>query len=97
LVPKRKSQSGCHAYDPSLLDKEAFGGLWDESFIFVEKERKVLGQSFICDGEDAYWMVGLDMDDDPNMPPGFIMNPPGWDKFDGKEWGGLTREEIAQT
>ncbi|KAF2875669.1 hypothetical protein BDV95DRAFT_603077 [Massariosphaeria phaeospora] len=93
-VPMRKGQTGCKAYDPKLMNYKQFG-YWADAFIFVGNEPKVLGQSSVCDGEDAYWLVGVEKEEDPDLPVGTIKNPPGWDKFSDDKWGGISREEIA--
>lgn len=73
-------------------------GGWDHSIRFNTNGRQnnpVLGESIVCDGEEAFWMVALEKEKDPDLTAAAAWSPPGWNKFSPDEWGGISREEIA--
>jgi hypothetical protein len=97
-LPKDESKSGCAAYDLAIdveKKKKVFGG-YVEGIAMSDRENGILKKSLYCDGDDPYWFVSVTVSDDPGLPIGMINALPGWDKLNGKDYGGLTRDEIAQ-
>jgi hypothetical protein len=92
-VPQKKGQTGCKSYDLGLMDYKHFRD-WDSAILFNGEQKKVRDQSLVCQGDHAFWLVGLKKED-VDGPSARIANPPGWDQFGDDKWGGLTRDEIA--